>query len=44
MVYVGYVGIGLLVFVASLIALPDLLSLYLFMYSLWEKGKDVSSD
>lgn len=38
-VYVGYVGIGLLVFVASLIALPDLLSLYLFMYSLWEKGK-----
>ncbi|XP_034325873.2 discoidin, CUB and LCCL domain-containing protein 1 [Magallana gigas] len=43
-VYVGYVGIGLLVFVASLIALPDLLSLYLFMYSLWEKGKGVSSD
>lgn len=38
-VYVGYVGIGLLVFVASLIALPDLLSLYLFMYSLWGKRK-----
>ncbi|XP_078315847.1 uncharacterized protein LOC111128628 [Crassostrea virginica] len=34
-VYVGYLGIALLVFVGSLIVLPDLLTFSSFMYTVW---------
>nr|XP_022334349.1 integumentary mucin C.1-like isoform X3 [Crassostrea virginica] len=34
-VYVGYVGIALLVFVSSLIVLPDLLTLISFTHTVW---------
>nr|XP_022330075.1 lactadherin-like isoform X2 [Crassostrea virginica] len=34
-VYVGYLGIALLVFVTSLIVLPDLLTFSSFMYTVW---------
>ena len=34
-VFVGYFGIALLVFVSSLIVLPDLLTLISFMYTVW---------